>query len=183
MISGAEKLKQLAACVNEIRQKDGSIVKEYILNDPKIIEHIKSQIKSNNTVHEEIIQKNITITAYQVDGLTISNDNQQTKELILNDQTDKETLIKLDSQLSSNNSKKPNIKKINFVAKNEYCLSAPDFMLGVLNQYITKDRAQNNESCFKERMFRKLKDMYTVILNTDTGNKFTRKNPFYRESF
>jgi hypothetical protein len=51
MINGAERLKQLAACVNEIRQSDGSIVKEYILNDPKIIEQIKSQIKSNGSHH------------------------------------------------------------------------------------------------------------------------------------
>lgn len=50
MINGAEQLKQLAACVNEVRQSDGSVIKEYILNDPKIIEQIRSQIKtlSNN---------------------------------------------------------------------------------------------------------------------------------------
>lgn len=46
-INGAEQLKQLAACVNEIRQSDGSIVKEYILNDPKVIEQIRNQIKTN----------------------------------------------------------------------------------------------------------------------------------------
>jgi hypothetical protein len=46
-INGAEQLKQLAACVNEIRQSDGSIVKEYILNDPKVIEQIRSQMKAN----------------------------------------------------------------------------------------------------------------------------------------
>ena len=102
MISGAEKLKQLAACVNEIRQKDGSIVKEYILNDPKIIEHIKSQIKTNNTVQHETIQKNITITAYQVDGITISNDNQHSKGLI-NDQNDKENEMTQPSRSTQRN--------------------------------------------------------------------------------
>lgn len=49
MISGAEQLKKLAACVNEIRQSDGSIVKEYILNDPDIIEQIRQQIKDQSS--------------------------------------------------------------------------------------------------------------------------------------
>ena len=49
MISGAEQLKKLATCVNEIRQADGSIVKEYILNDPDIIEQIRQQIKDQST--------------------------------------------------------------------------------------------------------------------------------------
>lgn len=48
MINGAEELKKLAACVNEIKQSDGSIVKEYILNDPKVIEKIRSQIKNQS---------------------------------------------------------------------------------------------------------------------------------------
>ncbi|RNA11305.1 hypothetical protein BpHYR1_001583 [Brachionus plicatilis] len=48
MINGAEELKKLAACVNEIKQSDGSVVKEYILNDPKIIEKIRSQIKNQS---------------------------------------------------------------------------------------------------------------------------------------
>jgi hypothetical protein len=47
MISGAEQLKELAACVNEIRQADGSIVKEYILNDPKVIEKIKNKLNQS----------------------------------------------------------------------------------------------------------------------------------------
>jgi hypothetical protein len=34
--------------VNEIRQADGSIVKEYLLNDPKVIQQIKNQVKSTN---------------------------------------------------------------------------------------------------------------------------------------
>ena len=48
MISGAEELKKLAACVNEIKQSDGSVVKEYILNDPKVIEQIRNQMKTKS---------------------------------------------------------------------------------------------------------------------------------------
>ncbi|CAF0759323.1 unnamed protein product [Brachionus calyciflorus] len=36
-----------SACVNEIKQSDGSVVKEYILNDPKVIEQIRTQMKTN----------------------------------------------------------------------------------------------------------------------------------------
>jgi hypothetical protein len=48
MINGAEQLKNLAACVNEIRNEDGTVVKEYILNDPKIIENIRNQMRSSS---------------------------------------------------------------------------------------------------------------------------------------
>lgn len=48
MINGAEELKKLAACVKEIKQSDGSVVKEYILNDPSVIEKIRSQIKNQS---------------------------------------------------------------------------------------------------------------------------------------
>jgi hypothetical protein len=47
-IDGAEHLKSLATSVKSIQQPDGSIVKEYLLNDPKIIEKIKSQIKRDS---------------------------------------------------------------------------------------------------------------------------------------
>jgi len=44
----AEDLKSLATSVSEVLQPDGSIVKEYILNDPKIIEQIRKNIKSES---------------------------------------------------------------------------------------------------------------------------------------
>lgn len=48
MINDAEQLKQLATSVSESVQPDGSIVKEYILNDPQIIEQIRNKMKSNS---------------------------------------------------------------------------------------------------------------------------------------
>ena len=48
LINDAEQLKQLATSVSEIRQPDGSIVKEYILNDPGIIEKIRNKIRSES---------------------------------------------------------------------------------------------------------------------------------------
>jgi len=48
MINDADKLKKLATSVSESLQPDGSIIKEYILNDPQIIEHIRNTIKSNS---------------------------------------------------------------------------------------------------------------------------------------
>lgn len=51
-IDGAEHLKSLATSVKSIQQPDGSIVKEYLLNDPKIIEQIKSQIKRDSLVNQ-----------------------------------------------------------------------------------------------------------------------------------
>ena len=47
-VNNAEDLKSLATSVSEVLQPDGSIVKEYILNDPKIIEKIRNNIKSES---------------------------------------------------------------------------------------------------------------------------------------
>ncbi len=47
-INNAQDLKELATSVSEVVQADGSIVKEYILNDPKIIERIRNKIKSES---------------------------------------------------------------------------------------------------------------------------------------
>ncbi len=47
-VNNAEDLKSLATSVSEVLQPDGSIVKEYILNDPKIIEQIRNNIKSES---------------------------------------------------------------------------------------------------------------------------------------
>jgi hypothetical protein len=44
-LNNAEQLKQLASSVTETIQPDGSIIKEYILNDPKIIEKIRDTLK------------------------------------------------------------------------------------------------------------------------------------------
>ena len=113
------------------------------------------------------------------DGTSITFNFEQNSEVPL--KQIRETLIELDYQLSSNNSKELNINDINSVTKkDEYCLTAPDFMLGVLNKYIDKGDEKNS---FENHMFEKLRGMYTMILNIDTNNRFTRKNPFYRESF
>ena len=48
LINDAQNLKSLATSMSEVRQPDGSIVKEYILNDPKIIEQIRDKIKSDS---------------------------------------------------------------------------------------------------------------------------------------
>jgi hypothetical protein len=47
-LNNAEQLKSLAAQVNEVVQPDGSIVKEYVLNDPQIIEQIRNRIKAES---------------------------------------------------------------------------------------------------------------------------------------
>ena len=48
LIKGAEQLKEFATSVKEIKQPDGSIIKEYVLNDPKVIEQIRNRVKSNS---------------------------------------------------------------------------------------------------------------------------------------
>lgn len=48
LINDAQNLKSLATSMSEVRQPDGTIVKEYILNDPKIIEQIRDKIKSDS---------------------------------------------------------------------------------------------------------------------------------------
>ena len=176
MISGAEKLKQLAACVNEIRQKDGSIVKEYILNDPKIIEHIKSQIKTNNTVQHETIQKNITITAYQVDGITISNDNQNSKGFILNDQNDRETLNRtnsscnLDSNDNNNNKNKNKNDQMNNTNKISHNLQE-----NKCNNIIVSPahmRVSNNEKGFQYNRKQETENHHIEKLNHESRSNW-----------
>lgn len=55
MINGAEQLKQLAACVKEVKQADGSVVKEYILNDPKVLENIRTQMRCDGGSQSNLI--------------------------------------------------------------------------------------------------------------------------------
>ena len=45
--------------MNEIRQADGSIVKEYLLNDPKVIQQIKNQVKSANNPIQSFSNHNL----------------------------------------------------------------------------------------------------------------------------
>jgi hypothetical protein len=89
MIGGAEHLKELAACVNEIRQADGSVVKEYILNDPKVIEKIKNKLnQSPNSQHGTLNSKaghnefNIAPSKYQ--EVQISKSDLQNESLKTN---------------------------------------------------------------------------------------------------
>lgn len=78
------------------------------------------------------------------------------------------------SRLVSSSSKRPlENPTVNIITKNDhYCLTMPDFMLGIFNQYAKK---QNTENCIETRRFEQLRDKYTLILDTDNNVRFTRK--------
>jgi hypothetical protein len=87
LLSGAEELKLLAESVNEIKQPDGSIIKEYILNDPKLIEQIKSKIEQKN-------KKNLTEPPISNDNdAIIKNLLESNRHLLCNKKENNDTTI------------------------------------------------------------------------------------------
>jgi RNA-directed DNA polymerase len=84
------------------------------------------------------------------------------------------------NKLSLKNSIRPTNIETKQVSKTEYCLSVPDFMLGVFRKYVN---IGNKKDTFEERMFEKLRDQYTLILNADCNIRYTRKNPFTNNLF
>lgn len=143
------------------------------LNESKKPQYQKLYINLISKIMKLVLSKKI------YDGLTMIFNFEQNNKVDLKEI--KNTLNRCLENLEFHNSKRPGaLSKVSFVAKNEeYPLTAPDFMLGVFNQYITADRTGNNGSpVFEDRMFEELRDMYTLILNTDNNIRFTRKNPF-----
>ena len=50
-LDDAEQFKKLATYIKETKESDGSIVKEYVLNDPKLIEQVKAQLKEKEVIN------------------------------------------------------------------------------------------------------------------------------------
>ena len=107
--------------------------------------------------------------------------------VILNfEQNNKVNLLKLKeipqniwNKLSLKNSIRPTNIETKQVSKTEYCLSVPDFMLGIFRGYVNN----NKHGSFEQRMFEKLRDQYTLILNADNNVRYIRKNPFTKKLF
>jgi len=52
-------------------------------------------------------------------------------------------------------------------------------MLGIFRGYVNN----NKHGSFEQRMFEKLRDQYTLILNADNNVRYIRKNPFTKKLF
>jgi len=63
--------------------------------------------------------------------------------------------------------------EVKFVTKSDYCVTIPDFMAGVFNQYIVSVVENKEENDLRKRAFDKLRHKYTSILNVN-------KNIWYR---
>jgi hypothetical protein len=82
------------------------------------------------------------------------------------------------SQLETTNNRRPLAFNIEFVAKPNFGITAPDFFLGVLMQYLKSPRPPKDTTESRDRLlFDRLRDRYRVILDLSTGSEFTRRNP------
>ena len=69
--------------------------------------------------------------------------------------------------------------EVNFVTKDDYCVTIPDFMAGVFNQYIVSVVKSKETTDLKKRAFEKLRHRYTSILEADSNIWYNGENQFY----
>lgn len=78
--------------------------------------------------------------------------------------------------LKISNSHRPNMISCDFVNKTCYGISVPDFLLGVFRKYMMSDK-EADPLRREHLMFERLRDKIRIIVNVDTGEEFTRRNP------
>ncbi|WP_025595878.1 reverse transcriptase family protein [Agrobacterium tumefaciens] len=79
------------------------------------------------------------------------------------------------AELKRTNNRRPRDLTINFVTKPNPILSPPDFLLGVLGQYLRSKPAEPEP---RERLnFERLRDKFRLILDLDNDIEFSRRRP------
>jgi len=125
-LNNAEQLKSLAAQVNEVVQPDGSIVKEYVLNDPQIIEQIRNRIKAESASAiikppAQFVDSNTTTTATTENEKSLKQFFKPFIEPVLNSSSRKETKTPKQEEFinawSSPNETNNNTKSIPFLTQ------------------------------------------------------------------
>tara|TARA_R110002124_G_C8740869_1_gene497378 strand:+ start:211 stop:651 length:441 start_codon:yes stop_codon:yes gene_type:complete len=84
-------------------------------------------------------------------------------------------------ELYKANNRRPRNVGVEVVDKSWYGIAVPDFLLGVFRKYILSDPSASPPQR-QQNMFEGLRDKIRVIVNADTGEEFTRRNPFDNSS-
>lgn len=74
---------------------------------------------------------------------------------------------------------------LSYVNKNHEAVALPDFMLGVLREYVQGNDAQKDGKHtlpVEQSQFERVRDRFTLIHDLDTARRFSRHNPFLAES-
>ncbi|MER9751328.1 reverse transcriptase family protein [Mesorhizobium sp. M0140] len=80
--------------------------------------------------------------------------------------------------LKARNDRRPDAFGIEFVAKPNLGISAPDFLLGVLGRYLRSAPAPEGKPEPRDRlMFERLRDKYRLILDVSTWTEYSRRRP------
>lgn len=101
------------------------------------------------------------------------------------EETDKvsETALKnvIDTEfqkLEAEDNRRPFMYQISTVSKQNLCVALPDFLLGTLRRFLMMKRPKN--PAIPERpeiMFERLRDKLVILIDLDTGEEFSRRNP------
>lgn len=78
--------------------------------------------------------------------------------------------------LRKTNNRRPKYVFTKFVGKEHYGVSVPDFLLAVFRRYINSDPLNKSQQR-QINMFEMLRDKIRLIVNADTGEEFSRRNP------
>jgi hypothetical protein len=80
--------------------------------------------------------------------------------------------------LAASNNRRPEGYSVDFVGKPNLGMSVPDFLLGVLGQYLRSGPIhENNPTPRVALMFERIRDKYRLILDVDTLIEYSRRRP------
>lgn len=81
-------------------------------------------------------------------------------------------------ELKADNNRRPRAIAVGFVGKPDPCISAPDFLLGLLGRYLASPDAPRGQPERRERlMFERLREKYRLILELEPWTEYTRRRP------
>ncbi|MDO8901407.1 MAG: hypothetical protein Q7V15_08645 [Phenylobacterium sp.] len=80
--------------------------------------------------------------------------------------------------LKAENNRHPRSIVVHFVGKPDTCISAPDFILGLLGRYLASPNVPSGQPEKRERlMFERLREKYRLILEIEPWAEYTRRRP------
>ena len=135
-----------------------------------------SRIESYSDAYIRLVNAIIRCRLVAIDGLVAHFHFEQNSKVSL-------PLIKCAineavEKLRSEGNQRPYTYCIDSVSKPNMGVSVPDFLLGVLGKYLMSGVHKGTGSPPREHMiFEHLRDKFKVVLDVDTGEKFSRRNP------
>lgn len=81
-------------------------------------------------------------------------------------------------KLEAEDNRRPFMHRVSTVSKQNICVALPDFLLGTLRRFLIMKRPKN--PAIPERpeiMFERLRDKLVILIDLDSGEEFSRRNP------